>query len=116
MGVIDRLAALIEGLLRLVSEGIRIAIVDPFSRDAAYRTGFFSGLVVAFVVGSVSLWVLRWWADVRRYFNATPRSFDPGPSPRAISGGCRAAVIRLILLLLLIIIFVIGLLRAIVGA
>jgi hypothetical protein len=116
MGVIDLLAALIKSPLQLISDVIRIVFVDPWRSSADYRTGFLLGLGVAIVVAYVSGWIRHRWANVLRYINATPRSFDAGPSPFKTSKGCGAAVIKLIAVLVLIIIVVIGLLRAIFGA
>ena len=74
-----------------------VVFVKRLQNDASYREGFIVGMILAWIIGWVSLRIAFLRAQIIRYFSPTQvPATTPGPSPNQISAGCRLAWIKLI--------------------
>jgi hypothetical protein len=84
------------------------SLITPLLTNDAFTRGFFWGLFVALVVGTVFRYYLYFVGKIQLFFKPTQRpATTPGPSPFDTLLGCTGAILKLSLVAgILIVIFV----------
>jgi hypothetical protein len=79
-----------------IAAALQSALINPLLTESLFRSGFFWGLAVAFVIGSFSRVGVSLWNQVLQFFGPSQKpATNPGPSSFSQLTGCLGAAIGL---------------------
>ncbi len=89
-------------LIEWAGDRINVWLIKPWNSDAAFRSGFIRGavlaLVSAYVIGRLSAEILYHWGRIMQFFEPTaaPPSPEEGPRPVDSFVGCIVSLVALV--------------------
>lgn len=82
-------------------------LLERFTNDACFRSGFYWGLMVTLVIGLVARQLLYYWNRVLQFFKPTQKpATNPGPSPLSTCMGAILAFLALMIILVIIVLVI----------
>lgn len=101
------------GLHNFIIDILRVAVWERLLTEDAFADGFVWALVLAFILGTISRFLLYYWVKltgpIRNFFKATQKpATTPGPSPYNLLSGCVGGVIKLVIFGLLVMLIISG--------